>query len=114
MHEVVQAILGVQGIEAFPLKLPISTTRWSSWTFQVSHAVRLAEPMEDLVDLRVVDDAADVAALLVHHFFDERAEDRPRVRTGEADRISLLRLPDVVLRLGGRERLAVLGAKPGA
>ena len=68
--------------------------------------------MEDLVDLRVVDDAADVAALLVHDL-DERAEDRPRCEHRRGDPNPLLRLPDV-LRDPVRERLAVLGAKPGA
>ena len=65
---------------------------------------------EDLVDLRVVDDAGQVAALLVHDL-DEGAEYRPRGQHRRRDANALARLPDV-LRDAVGERLAVLRAEP--
>ena len=67
--------------------------------------------VEDAVDLRVVDDAADVD-LSVGADLGQRPEDRPRAEHGRGDPDPPLRLADP-LRDPVRERLAVLGREPG-
>ena len=67
--------------------------------------------MVDLVELRLVDQSGQLAALLSRHL-GERAEDRARREHGGGDPDPVLRLADV-LRDPVRERLAVVRAEPG-
>src|SRR5262249_20136937 len=67
---------------------------------------------EDLVDLRVVDHAGDLAPPLVNDL-DERPEDRPGGEDGRRDAHAPTGLADL-LRDAVRERVAALGAEPRA
>ena len=102
---------GVQRVDGLPANgAPVRIVR-SSGIFQRADAVR--RPLvEDLVDLRLVDHAGDVAAALVHDL-DERAEDRAGREHGGRDPDPRSR-PAEELRHAVRESVPYSGREPGA
>ena len=111
VHEVVHDS-GVQRVEGLPANGAAVSTVSQQRDLPGADAVR--RPLvEHLVDLRLVDDAGDVAAALVHDL-DERAEDRARTSAPARRSGSALR-PAEELRDPVGERLAVArGVNHGA
>ena len=102
---------GVQRVDGLPENGAPVEDRAQKRDLPRADAVR--RPLvEDLVDLRLVDHAGDVAAALVHDL-DERAEDRARREHGRRDPDPASRSSEELRHAVG-ERVAVLGREPGA